>query len=398
MTQSFAADFQKSIASLDPKDTLFATRFVDALLASAKSIGASDIHIQPSQLQLRVSWRLDGVLHPVGTWPVEVAPNVVARLKVLASLLTYRTDVPQEGRIPSAADVEMRLSTIPVVGGEKAVVRIFGVGKQLQRWTDLQFPDDITSHAMRILAATSGAWIIAGPAGSGKTTSLYACMRELASTSRGARSLCSIEDPVEISLENVAQSQVNLKAGFDLANALKSLMRQDPEVIMVGEIRDRATAETLLEASLTGHLVLTSFHAGSAAGAINRLQDMGIEPYILRSGILAIQCQRLVRQLCRCSLQGEGEAGKLGLNVQNFRVSAGCPECSMTGYQGRRVLAELLPLDNEDVGQAVLDRREAASLQAIAVKSGMIPLLDRARQAVEQCLTAPAEVRRVFGV
>ena len=247
-------------------------------------------------------WRLDGVLQPIGVFPRGDAADVVSRLKVLAQLLTYHSDRPQEGRIrDKPGEIEMRVSTFPTLHGERAVIRLFASQQRFQYLEDLGLPPEIDAALRKLLRETSGALIISGPAGSGKTTTAYACLREFVRTSEGGRSVVSIEDPIEVAVDGVAQSQVNPQAGFNLATGLRSLMRQDPEVILVGEIRDREAAETVFQAALTGHVVLTTFHAGSAAVAISRLIDMGIEPYLLRSGTLAILNQRLVRRLCPCA-------------------------------------------------------------------------------------------------
>ena len=198
-------------------------------------------------------------------------------------------------------------------------------------------------------------------------------------------------------MPGVAQSQINPTAGFDYETGLRSLMRQDPEVIAVGEIRDRKTAETVFQASLTGHLVLTTFHAGSAAGAISRLADMGIEPYLLRTGILGILSQRLVRRLCECAEVCGAPEGHLGLDVEEAREPQGCDRCGGTGYQGRLVLAELLIPDLKETGRAILSRSDATEIEELAVKAGMVPRRRRACDAVNAGLTSPAEVRRVFG-
>src|SRR5918997_3318745 len=302
MPQAPGERFQREIALRDPGSPRFSVDVVELILAEARAAGASDVHLQPTAEGLSMRWRIDGVLHEAGLIPREVAPNVVARLKVLAELLTYRTDVPQEGRIRGeAGDLEMSLSTFPTIHGEKAVVRLFAASGRLTRLNDLGLTAEILQVLRRLLGATSGAVLFSGPAGSGKTTTLYACLRELVAATEGRRSLATLEDPVEVAVAGVAQSQVNLSAGFDLETGLRSLLRQDPEVIAIGEIRDRATAEVAFQASLTGHLVLSTFHAGSAAGAVGRLADMGIEPYLLRSGILAIVSQRLVRKLFDCA-------------------------------------------------------------------------------------------------
>jgi general secretion pathway protein E len=393
------SDFQRlatRLRSFDPADGQYATRFVELLLESARALDASDIHLQPTPDGLELRLRLDGVLQPLGCFPAGVAANIVARLKVLADLLTYRTDVPQEGRIRSAAPVEMRVSTFPTLYGEKAVVRLFGGGRFL-RIDDLGLPAEIATSLRRLLGETSGAILVTGPAGSGKTTTVYACLRELVASSAAGRSIASLEDPIESAIAGVAQSQVNVAAGFDLATGLRSLMRQDPEVIMVGEIRDRATAEIAFQAALTGQLVLSTFHAASAAGAISRLSDMGIEPYLLRSGIRGIVSQRLVRRLCECRRPIDGDAGLLGLPAAAGWQAVGCEQCAGSGYRGRVVLAEMFTADATELGRAILSKSDAAALERLAIAAGMTSRWQRAVAAVEQRLTSPAEIRRVLG-
>ena len=388
-----------AIGARAPQDPVYATDTVDLLLRAALAAGASDIHVQPTADALDVRWRVDGVLRPVVTLPSLSVTKVVARLKVLADLLTYRNDVPQEGRIRHAPDdVEMRLSTFPTLYGEKAVVRIFAGSGTYQRLDDLGLPDEVLETLQRVLGATSGAVIFSGPAGSGKTTTLYACLRELAALSQGRRSLATLEDPIEVAVPGVAQSQMNPGAGFTLDVGLRSILRQDPEVIAVGEIRDRATAEVAFQASLTGHLVLSTYHAGSAAAVVGRLSDMGIEPYLLRSGLLAVVAQRLVRKLCECSRAGSDPAERLGLSVERFRIPSGCELCGGTGYRGRIVLAEMLVPEKNEVGRAILSKTDVSRLDALAVAAGMISRWERARRAVEAGLTSPSEIRRVLGI
>jgi type II secretory ATPase GspE/PulE/Tfp pilus assembly ATPase PilB-like protein len=275
-------------------------------------------------------------------------------------------------------------------------VRLFASSGVLLRPADLGLSPEIADNLCRLLGETSGAILVTGPAGSGKTTTLYACLRELAAQTSG-RNLTSLEDPIEVAVPGVAQSQVNPVAGFDLATGLRFLLRQDPEVMMVGEIRDPATAEVAFQASLTGHLVLSTFHAGSAAACISRLSDMGIEPYLLRSGILAILSQRLVRKLCSCCEPIADEVGLLGLPVASARRAVGCSTCAMTGYAGRLLLAEMLTTQHNELGRAILSRNDARQLEDLAIQSGMTPLAQRACQAVAAGLTSPAEVRRVLG-
>ncbi|HEX4143219.1 MAG TPA: GspE/PulE family protein [Pirellulales bacterium] len=394
-----ATSIRALLAALDPGDPQYATRFVDAVLTAARGRGASDLHLQPTPEGLDLKWRLDGVLVPIGTFPPGVSANVVARLKVLADLLTYRTDVPQEGRIRSPETaIEMRASTFPTLYGEKAVVRLFTSSSHFLQLADLKLGEDVEAGLGRLLSETSGAILVVGPAGSGKTTTLYACLREIAARSQGGRSIVTLEDPIEVSLPGVAQSQVNLPAGFDLTSGLRSIMRQDPEVILVGEIRDRATAQIALEASLTGQLVLSSFHAPSAAGAISRLLEMGLEPYVLRSGLLAVVSQRLLRKLCRCARPVDQADDLLGLPVGQARTAVGCEACAGTGFLGRMVLAEILLIEQSDVGRAILSRASAGEIEQLARRSGMIDRWQRACAAVEEGLTSPAEVQRVLGL
>lgn len=258
-------------------------------------------------------------------------------------------------------------------------------------------PEDISSELQHLLSETSGALLATGPAGSGKTTTVYACLRHLVTVCQSQRSIVSIEDPIEVAVPGVAQSQVNAGADLNLATGLRFLMRQDPEIIMVGEIRDRATAESAMQASLTGHLLLSTFHAGSAAEAVSRLSDMGIEPYMLRSGLLGILSQRLVRRLCDCAVEADDVSQLLGLPVATARVPRGCERCDHSGYSGRAVLAELLTVERNDLGRAILSRSDVAALEELAVASGMRTRWDRAIEALESGITSPGEVRRVLG-
>ena len=301
----------------------------------------------------------------------------------------------------------MRVSTFPTLHGERAVVRLFGGSGRYQRLDDLGLPEDVRGPLEKLLGETSGAIIISGPAGSGKTTTLYACLRQLAAATAGQRSLVSIEDPIEVAVEGVAQSQVHAAAGIDLAVGLRFLMRQDPEVIMVGEVRDRPTAEAALQASLTGHLVLSTFHAGSAAETFDRLLDMGIEPYVLRSGLLAILNQRLLRRLCTCAEETDDADARLGLPVTRVKIPRGCPACHGTGYQGRFLLVEMLTLGAERGRKRGLVQFVRSTHRAVPA-NWTCPLfrprpaeddrpLGRACRAVDEGLTSPAEVRRLLG-
>ena len=410
--------FRQRLNGHDPSQPQHVSAVVEAILASARDAGASDVHLVPQESGLSMQLRIDGVLQPVTELPKETSTNVIARLKVLSELLTYRTDVPQEGRVradsvansngngkvvvaesQSAQTVEMRVSTFPTLFGEKAVVRLFVGSGGFRFLGELGLPEDIETALKRLLDRRNGLLLITGPAGSGKTTTAYAALREIVRASGSTRSISSLEDPIEAVVPGVAQSQINGVAGFDYAAGLKSLMRQDPEVIFVGEIRDRNTAETAFQASLTGQLVLTTFHSASAAGAISRLSDMGIEPYLLRSGVIGIVAQRLLRRLCACAVPDEsGEPGDpLGLDVRSAKRAVGCEQCGGTGYRGRMIVSELLQPDLSGMGRAILSRGDATEIETLAVQAGMKTLLQRASRAVEAGQTSAVEVRRVLG-
>jgi type II secretory ATPase GspE/PulE/Tfp pilus assembly ATPase PilB-like protein len=389
----------RALERLDPASPRYATEVVEQVLAEAGVSRASDIHFQPCPDGLALHFRIDGVLQAIAQLPAKGSPNIVARLKVLADLLTYRTDVPQEGRIKGAQGaIEMRVSTFPTLFGEKAVVRMFAEPGRFLRLDDLGLPGDVKDELTRALEETSGAIVLAGPAGSGKTTTIYACLRELAARSEGQRSLVTMEDPIESIVAGAAQSQVNPAAGLTLESGLKSLLRQDPEVIAIGEVRDRTTAEIALQSALTGHLIMTTFHAGSACEVIGRLLDMGIESYVVRSGLRAVVAQRLVRKLCACAEPSSRPEDLLGLPVRSARVLRGCESCRRTGYAGRIVLAEMLLPETDELARAILERVDVRRLETIARANGMVDRWSRAIAAVEAGLTSPAEVRRTLGL
>jgi type II secretory ATPase GspE/PulE/Tfp pilus assembly ATPase PilB-like protein len=318
----------------------------------------------------------------VASLPRELAPNLVARLKVMAELLTYRLDIPQEGSVregPAQYGADLRVSTFPTVHGEKAVVRVFDASGQALDLEQLGFTPELLAELKRLLRERTGAILLTGPSGSGKTTTIYACLRHLVRNEAGGRHLVSIEDPVEQVIEGVSQSQARPGSDFDFARGLRSLLRQDPEVIMIGEVRDRETAAIAVEAALTGHLVISTLHAGSACGVVGRLLDMGIEPYLLTSGLKAILNQRLVRRACDACRRPDG-----------------CERCAGTGYRGRLLLAELLTL-GAPLRQAILNKSDTAALEAAAGGPGRRTIRDAAEQAVAAGLTTPEEIERVLG-
>lgn len=391
------ARFAALVESASAGDLQFATQFVSRLLGLARNAGASDVHLDPTPDALELRWRLDGVLHELGRLPREVGPNVVARLKVLAGLLTYELALPQEGRIrDEQLQVEARVSSFPTLHGERAVIRMLDAGDgELESLSELGLPADVLGQLERHLSATSGAVLVVGPAGSGKTTIAYACLRHVVSASGGGRSIASLEDPVEVAVDGVAQSQVHASAGFDMATGLRSLLRLDPEVILIGEMRDRATAEIALQAALTGQLVVTTFHAGHATDAVNRLIDMGIAAYAVRNSVRLIVAQRLVRRLCdKCAQAADVDqhARSVGLAVSRCWLPGACDACRGTGYRGRSLVAECRPVAGWDFEAAAADRAKDDPSVAPAER-----LWSSAEALVEAGVTSPLEVVRVLG-
>lgn len=383
MLDALFTDLQAEANALARGGPERASKLVDLILAYAVRRGASDVHFEPTHRALEIRFRIDGVLQPAAGLGRELAANVVARLKVMAELLTYRLDIPQEGGIREApGGSAMRVSTFPTVHGEKAVVRLFDPSGQPLDLDQLGLADDVRTTLLELLQERSGAVFLTGPSGSGKTTTIYACLRELVRASQGGQQIVAIEDPVEQVIEGVSQSQARPGREFDFARGLRSLLRQDPEVIMIGEVRDRETAAIAIEAALTGHLVITTLHAGSACGVIARLLDMGIEPYLLSSAIKGILNQRLVRRRCStCST----EADKLG-----------CVRCGGSGYRGRLLLAEMLLLD-VPLRQEILARHDTSALEKAAEQSGRKTIRDAAEHAIAVGETTEAEIERVLG-
>jgi len=407
MVEEPSNSLQSELDAVPRESEQFAVEVVDRLRSAALANLASDIHLIPGPAEesalsprrskrkessqprsmtdasLTVLFRIDGVLQSMAMIP-SGGVNVVSRLKVISGLLTYRNDVPQEGRINDPdQEIEMRVSTFPTIHGEKAVIRLFFGSGEHHTLNRLGFPEEIISKLQRMLLNTTGLILLCGPAGAGKTTTLYAAMRHILKVSAGMRSMCSLEDPVESVLPGVAQSHVKPDSEMNYQRGLSSLMRQDPEVIMVGEIRDRDTAEIAFQASLTGQLILSSFHAGDTGEAISRLSEMEIEPYILQSGLLAAQAQRLMRRLCECHQNG---------------TATGCAPCRQTGYRGRIVVAEMYEPEQHGLSAALANRSAAHEIHQSAVDLGMVPIVEDGRRAVDEQRTTGEEFMRVFGV
>lgn len=408
MSKTLSRQFAAQMSVLKPASDNYVPEIVSLILTEARKSRASDVHLVPSENALMMQWRIDGVLHSVAGFDKELAGRIVARLKVICGLLTYRTDVPQEGRVAREhSSSEVRVTTFPTLHGEKAAIRMFAESDSLQRLDELGLPDAILSSVRSHLTATAGVLLWTGPSGSGKTTSVYACLRDIIAQSAGGRCVMTLEDPIEVAIDGATQSQVRPSVGFDLTSGLRSLMRQDPDVILVGEIRDPATAEAAFQAALTGHLVLSTFHAGSAAEALARLLDMQIEPYLLRSGLRSIVCQRLLRRTCPAcggpsreryahekSVPAENSSDK---TASQPGLAAACGQCGSTGYLGRLLLAEMLDPDVPEMARAILNKSDSRTLATLAESTGMETLRHAANLAISNGRTTREEVLRVLG-
>ena len=348
-----------------------APEILEKLVHDAERAGASDIHVHMREGSAAVAFRLDGVLVPVSELPVATAERVLGRIKFLARLKTYQESLPQDGRIDKAslnARSDIRVSTYPTVSGEKVVLRLFE-GASVRALDELDFPLDVRLELERFLRQTAGLLLLTGPAGSGKTTTIYACLRHLAEA--GGRHIITVEDPAEQIVPGVMQTEINEAAGLDFAKAARHLLRQDPQVLVIGEIRDEQTANIAVRAALTGHLVISTLHAGSCRGVFERLLVLCADHSAVASSVELVLNQRLLRRLCAaCSGQG-------------------CAECLGTRYRGRVPLVESLRLTE--------DLRRRVSLRDLEALTAQPSLADKARELVQAGRTDEVEVRRVLG-
>jgi general secretion pathway protein E len=333
---------------LDSDDDAPAIRLINGIIADAARCGVSDIHIEPYETGLVIRMRVDGVLRETLRMPPHVAPVVVSRIKVMARLDIAERRVPQDGRIGLSLGgklLDVRVSTLPSRAGERVVLRILDKENAGIDLDALGMPPAINRLFREALAEPNGIVLVTGPTGSGKTTSLYAGLRLL---NDGSRNILTVEDPVEYAVDGVGQTQVNPKVGLSFAAGLRAILRQDPDVVMVGEIRDRETADIAVQASLTGHLVLSTVHTNDAVGAITRLRDMKVEPFLIASTLRAVIAQRLVRRLCpSCRVEVEAPpSAAAALDVSWVHEARGCADCAQTGYKGRVGVFEAIRIDD----------------------------------------------------
>ena len=381
-------------------------KYVNLILRQALQERASDIHIEPSADDLRIRFRIDGVLHEVTRSPKAIQGGVTTRLKVMASLDIAEHRVPQDGRITLTAgrrEIDLRVATLPTVHGEKVVLRVLDKSSASLNLSELGFLPTVEKRYGVAYKKAYGTILVTGPTGSGKSTTLYATLNAL---NTPERNLITVEDPVEYQLRGVSQVQVNPKAGLHFANALRSILRSDPDVVLVGEIRDRETAVIAIEAALTGHLVLSSLHTNDAAGTPMRLVEMGVEAFLVGSALDCVLAQRLTRQLCENCFEDYSPTVEdlelIGFTDEDlppngkvrFRRAVGCQACSRTGYRGRIALQELL-LVEEEIERAIIAHSSNDDIQRLALEQGMIPLRHDGLRKAALGITSLEEILRV---
>ena len=386
------SDYNNSSYEQKP-DAQGVVSMVDDLLKKAVKSGASDVHFEPTGAELAVKFRLDGVLSTVETLPKSLSDNVIARLKVLGGLLTYRNDIPQEGRIEISRTqddriMDQRLAVFPTIHGQRAVVRLFYKNIELTELAQLGFSKDTYTALKKIAAKNQGVLLLTGPAGSGKSTTLAALLRHILKTFAG-KSVVTLEDPVEIRIDGATQVQITPHGQMTFPLGLRSLLRQDPQVLMIGEIRDAETARIVIEAGLTGHLLMSTMHSGTPAGAFLRLLEMGIEPYQVTSSVSAVLNQRLVRKLCKKCKQKTGKTALF--------EAAGCDDCFNTGYKGRVLIAEMVQLDSQ-LRKAILAKADLDELERILENKGHTNMLADGKRLVGDGITTQAELNKVCGI
>ncbi|MGG0716311.1 ATPase, T2SS/T4P/T4SS family [Robertmurraya massiliosenegalensis] len=376
-------------------------RLVNQLLSNAVAMKASDIHIDPQETKVVIRYRIDGILRTERVLPKHMQSLLTARIKIMANLDITEHRVPQDGRIKVNLDfhpIDLRVSTLPTVYGEKIVLRILDLGSSLNDVNKLGFNKLNLKRFTNMIEKPTGIVLITGPTGSGKSSTLYAALNQLNSEEVN---IITVEDPVEYQLEGVNQIQVNTNVGMTFAKGLRSILRQDPNIIMVGEIRDKETVEVAIRASLTGHLVLSTIHTNDSLGTVTRLLDMGVEPFLVASSLSGIVAQRLVRKVCRDCAEEQAPSkreieifAKRGMKIDRIIRGRGCSSCNMTGYKGRLAIHEVLVM-NDDMRRVIMNGESFTRLRELAIKSKTIFLIDDGLLKVKQGFTTTEEILRV---
>jgi type IV pilus assembly protein PilB len=379
-------------------------RVANTIIQQAISVGASDIHIEPDRRHVRVRYRVDGVLHEEMTIPKYIQAPLISRFKIMAEMNIAERRIPQDGRIPvrkDGKDYDLRVSCLPTIWGEKIVCRILDKSSVLLGLNKLGFNNDNLAKLEEIITQPNGMFLCTGPTGSGKTTTQYAVLHKINSVDRN---IITVEDPVEYQLSGISQVHVNVKAGLTFSSALRSFLRQDPDIIMVGEMRDLETAEIAVEASLTGHLVLSTLHTNNAPSAVIRMVDMGVEPYLISATVHGVLAQRLARKICgNCGEEYQVNAAELRVlgyeakdrdEMVTLRRGRGCEVCRHTGFKGRTGIHELMCM-NDEIAELTVRRAPLADIREAAKANGMKELRDDGLEKVLTGVTTIDEVRKV---
>ncbi|WIF94511.1 type II secretion system ATPase GspE [Caminicella sporogenes] len=375
-------------------------RLVNSIIKQAIKAKASDIHIEPFEKNVRVRFRIDGDLQEIMTPSKSTHSAIVTRIKIMAKMDIAEKRIPQDGRVEmviDGRDVDLRISVLPTVYGEKVVIRLLDRSNFLKTKEELGFSKGNLKLFDSIIKNPNGIILVTGPTGSGKTTTLYTILRELNTTNKN---IITVEDPVEYKIHGINQVSVNLKAGLTFANALRSILRQDPDIIMIGEIRDVETAKIAVRAAITGHLVLSTMHTNDTASTIVRLMDMGIEPYLVSTSLVGVVAQRLVRKICdECKEKytaSSFEKDLLGIQQEDIFLyrGRGCSVCNNTGYKGRTAIHEIMPIDKK-LRIQIDNRRSADILRDISIKKGMITLRESCKELVLEGITTIEELLKI---
>lgn len=395
------ANMQENIEEEEINKEAPVVKLVDTLIQNAVRMGGSDIHIEPFEKEIRVRVRVDGELQSILSIPKESQSTLITRIKILANLNIAEKRVPQDGRIIKNIDdkkIDLRVSVLPTVNGEKVVIRILASSQALINKEALGMKPDDMEKLVKLMSIPYGIILVTGPTGSGKSTTLYTILSELNTIDKN---IITVEDPVEYMMDGINQVNVNTKAGMTFASGLRSILRQDPDIIMLGEIRDGETAEIAIRAAITGHVVLSTLHTNDAPSSIARLADMGVEPYLVSTSVTGIIAQRLVRRICTNCLK-EYEATEYEKNVLGVPITTdlklakgeGCPSCNNTGYKGRVGIYEIMEVDRE-IRDAVTEGKTSDMVKDIAVKNGMKTLNRACREHVIDKVTTVDELMRV---
>lgn len=395
---SVATEFEKPRDILELTEDAPIIRLLNALFQQAAKERASDIHVEPYEKDLDVRMRIDGILHRILSPPKIIQDALISRIKIMANLDIAEKRLPQDGRIRlliAGQDIDLRVSIIPTAFGERAVLRLLNRKQGLIGLYEVGFDKKDERKFEQLLEKTSGIILVTGPTGSGKTTTLYAAINRIHSEDKN---IITVEDPVEYQLKGIGQMQVNPRIGLTFASGLRSILRQDPDIIMIGEIRDFETAEIAIQASLTGHLVLSTLHTNDAASALVRLVDMGVEPFLVASSLAAVLAQRLVRSICpycREEFQpSSSEISYFSAPVQALYRGRGCRICRDSGYLGRTGIFEILYIDNE-IRQMIAGRVDSQEIKDYAVSNGMRTLYMDGLEKVRKGVTSLQEILRV---